>query len=499
MKNVVSVVLIGGILLFVNLLSNRFFLRFDLTEDKQYTLSSATRNILKDLEDPVTITAYFSEDLEPSIAKIKEDLRDMLTEYSNYSKGFVDYEFINPSDDAQKQDAIQKGVRPVIVNVREKDEARQKQAFIGAILSLGERNDVIPVLQPGIAMEYALSTSIKRLAVVDKPSVGIIQGHGEPTMQDLGGVMQGLSILYNVENIDLTTEASIPERFKAIALLAPKDSIPFDHFIKLDEYLGRGGKLFVGCNRVDGDLQNASGTVVNTGLETWLQSKGVEVEPRFVIDNQSEAVTVQQQQGFFSFNTQVEFPFLPLITNFSDHPITKGLEQVILPFASPVTFLGDSTLTFTPIAFTSGRSGTINAPTYFDINNLPNSFPLQNLTVGAVIQGNFVGDIPSTIIVVGDGDFPITGQQGGVSDNVNLLVNSIDWLSDDTGLIDLRTKGVATRPIEQEYLGEEAEGTRSLIKYLNFGVPILLIIIYGVIRSNRQRNIRLKRSAERYV
>ena len=84
------------------------------------------------------------------------------------------------------------------------------------------------------------------------------------------------------------------------------------------------------------------------------------------------------------------------------------------------------------------------------------------------------------------------------ADNISLLVNSIDWLSDDTGLIELRTKGVASRPIDQEYLADDAEGTRNWYKYLNFGLPILLVVLYGIFRSQRQRTIRLKRMQERF-
>ena len=78
------------------------------------------------------------------------------------------------------------------------------------------------------------------------------------------------------------------------------------------------------------------------------------------------------------------------------------------------------------------------------------------------------------------------------------MVNSIDWLSDDTGLIELRTKGVASRPIDSEYLGDENAGKRDMIKYLNFGLPILLVLIYAFFRNTRQRSIRMKRMQERY-
>lgn len=505
MKNTLTTIaLLFGILILVNVLSNQLFFRFDLTENNQYTLSKATKNILKELDDPVTISAYFSDNLPADIAKTKRDFQEMLVEYSNLSKGNVDYEFISPEDDTEKQEALQNGIQPVMINVREKDQMKQVQAFMGAVIRMGEQQEIIPFIQPGTAMEYALSTGIKKLSVLEKPSIGLIQGHGEPGLSEMGQAFQSLSILYNVENVDLGTETSIADRFRAIALIAPKDSIPADHFAKLDDYLSRGGKILIANNAVDGDFSNAQGSAKTTGLETWLRGKGVEMENSFLIDAQCGTVTVQQQQGFFTMQTPVQFPYLPIITNFPEHPITKGLEQVIMTFASPIRFVGDSTAQFTPIALSSSQAGIVRAPTFFDINKqwTAADFPMGNLVVGGILEGNLAGPTPSKIIVFGDGDFPVSGPQGqsrGQSeDNISLMVNSIDWLSDDTGLIELRTKGVATRPINQEYLGEEADGTRSLLKYLNFGLPILLILIYGFFRSQQQRNKRIQRMQEKY-
>jgi gliding-associated putative ABC transporter substrate-binding component GldG len=497
----ITILLLAGILLLVNVLSQRFFFRLDLTEGKQYTLSRATKDILKSLGNPVTVTAYFSEDLPPDLQKIRKDFQEMLVEYGNGSKGLVDYEFINPNKTPEKEEeALQNGIRPVVINIREKDQSKQQKAFLGAVLKMGEQTDVIPVVISGQGMEYALSTGIKKLAVTTKPQVGIIQGHGEPPLQELGQVYQALSILYEIRPVNLGDEAMSLEPFRAVAIVAPKDSIPPADFAKLDAYLDKGGKLFIAMNRVEGDLQNQSGIAINTGLENWLAAKGLEVQPSFIMDAQCGTVNIQQQQGFFVVNTPVQFPYLPLISAFPDHLITNGLEQVILPFASPVNFKGTSG-TFTPILQTSSKANLAEAPVTFDVFNKKwtnTDFPLSNLTIGGILDG--VGN-GGKIILIGDGDFPVSGQggRGQGEDNISLMVNAIDWLSDDTGLIELRTKGIATRPIDEEYLGDENAGKRNFLKYINFGLPIMLVILYGFFRSQRQRNLRMKRMQEKYV
>ena len=148
----------------------------------------------------------------------------------------------------------------------------------------------------------------------------------------------------------------------------------------------------------------------------------------------------------------------------------------------------------------SENAGTLSSPLYFDIekNWTKNDFPLAELPIGALIEGSINGNPLAKMVVIADGDFAINGKGQEARqqnpDNINLMVNSIDYLSDDTGLIDLRTKGVTSRPID-----ELEDARKRFLKILNFGLPILLIIILGFIRNQQQRNLRNKRMEEGYV
>ncbi len=492
-----SVLLVIGILLLTNILSNDYFFRLDFTKNKRYTLSTATEDIVENLLEPVTVKAYFSENLPPNIAQTRQDFKDLLLEYASLSDGNLVYEFINPNETPEKeQEAAQSGINPVMINVREKDQMKQQKAFMGAVIEMGEQKDAIPFMQPGEAMEYALTSSIKKLSIADKPSVALIQGHGEAATTDMLQVAQSLSVLYSFEDLTITDTTDIPDRIKTIAIVAPKDTIPPSHLAKIDDYLSRGGKVLVALNKVDGNLQNAYGTSIYTGLTGWLKNKGVTVENQFLIDASCASISVQQQQGPFTFQSQIQFPYLPILNNFADHPITKGLETVILPFVSPLTFSGDSTVNFTPLAFSSEQSGTSAVPTYFDIQKqwTESDFPLQRLVAAGALETDGVAQL----VVIGDGDFAVNTRNGGEPqavqpDNISLFVNSIDWLSDDTGLIDLRTKGVTSQPLDQL-----EEGTQATLKYTNFLLPILAVIIYGIIRFQRQRILRIKRMEVSY-
>ncbi|MCX6235797.1 MAG: Gldg family protein [Bacteroidetes bacterium] len=496
-----QILLILAVIVLVNILADKFFVRFDLTGDHRYTLSKATKNIIRDLDEPVTVTAYFTEDLPPQFIKTKRDFKELLVEYNNISKGKVVYEFINPNESQETEmKAMKQGIQPVLINAREKDQVKQQKAYMGALIQMGEQKDVIPFMQQGSAMEYALSSSIKKLTVKDKPLIGFLQGHGEPGLSAFQQVYSSLTVLYSVEPVTLTDTVNNLLKYKTVVIMAPVDSIPESHFRQLDEYLAQGGNLLIAIKRVEGNLNQLTGQAVNTGLEKWLADKGCTVESNFIVDASCASVGMRQSQGMFTYTSNIRFPYLPVITKFADHPAVAGLEAVILPFASSITYSGDTSVSFLPIAFTSDKSGTQPAPVYFDIQKrwTDGDFPLAAIPVAGILSGKLSGNVNSRIVIIANGDFAVNGEgqqaQQIQQDNLNLMVNSIDWLSDDTGLIELRTKGVTARPLDQI-----DEGKKTFLKYLNFLLPIVIIIGYGGIRMQRNRKLRIKRMEEGYV
>jgi len=498
-----TILLVVGILLLVNLIASRFFFRLDYTADQRYTLSKATRDILNDLSEPVTISAYFSKDLPPNIEQVRQDFRDMLVEYSSSSGGLIVYEFINPSENQESEmKAQQNGIQPIMINVRERDQMKQQRAYLGALVQMGDRKEVIPFIQPGAAMEYALSTNIKKIAVKDKPAIALLQGHGEAALSSIPQLQQQLSILYNVETFEFSDTMGVPFQYKTLVVIAPTDTVPQLHLNYLDEYLSRGGRLLIALNTVDGDLNTGMGNTVYTGLENWLKQKGIEVENNFVIDANCSNVMVRQQQGFFMMNTPVQFPYLPNITNFTKHPITDGLESVVLIFASPIRLApSDTSIVLLPLAVTSEKSGVQSPPLYFDVMKqwAAGDFPLSSLPVAVLAEEKVPGTSGFKMVVFSDGNFAVNGEGQNAQqlspDNVSLMANAIDWLSDDTGLIELRTKGVTSRPLDASL----EDGTKTLLKYLNFLLPLVLVIIYGIFRFQLKRKKRNELMNTEYV
>lgn len=499
-KIYITTLLVIFIVIVVNLLSNEFHFRLDLTEDNQYTLSDATGDILGSLEEPVTVKAYFSENMPPSIAKARRDFQELLVEYAAKADGMLQYEFIDPgASEAVANEAMQNGIQSIVISVREKDESKQQKAFMGALISMGDKKEVLGYIPPDYPIEYGLSSAIKKISIDAKPSIGFLQGHGEPSLYELQQAQAQLSVLYNPVPVTLSDTTDIPPDVKTLVVIRPTDTVSVNDFSKLDAFLAGGGRMVVAINRVDGNLQTAQGSTVSTGFETWLAQKGVTVEPNFIVDARCASVTAQQQTPFGMMQSQMAFPYLPIAAKFTEHPITKGLEAMLFQFASQVVFAGDTSMRFTPLVFSSERSNVLPAPIFFDISKqwTEADLPLSGIAIGGALEGRLSGSAVSKMVIVGDGDFVVNGYgqqaQRLSPDNVNFLSNAIDWLTDDTGLIELRTKGTTGRPID-----EMEESTRAILKYTNFLLPLVLVLTYGLIRFQRNRMRRLRRMSENY-
>ena len=499
---IIQLVIVAAILVVVNLISSQLYFRADFTEDQRYTLSQATKDVLDDLPDVVTVKAYFSEDLPTQLVSTRQDFEDQLLEYENRSDGYLVYEFVNPNVNEQReQEAQQAGISPVIVNVRERDQVKQMRAYLGAIVQMGNRKEIIPVIQPGAAMEYALTTAIKKIAIEDKPKIGLIQGHGEPTLGEVMQLHAQLNVLYAVEPVDLSDSTDISPDYKALAWIGPSDTIPQDHFEKVDRFLGRGGKLFVAYGNLAGDLSQAYLTQgPDIGMSSWLSRLGVQLGKEFIIDAECAPVSVQQQTGFGMMRTQIQFPYFPVIKEFADHPASTGLESVFLPFVSSLSFTKtDTALQVTNLLFTSGQSGTVAPPSPINVQRQwsENDFRTGSQPVALAVEGNIAGNPAARMVVIANGQFAVNGPQGQQQqvnpDNVNFASNAIDWLADDTGLISLRTKGITNRPLAQL-----DDPTKELLKYGNVLVPIILVLVYAFIRKQRNLKKRQQWAAGNY-
>ncbi len=503
----VRTLVIVGIIIFVNIIALRFFTRVDLTKDRIYTLSDASRNLVRSLDDKFLVKAYFTSDLPPEYANNRRYLKDELDEYRAYSGGNFQYEFIDPSKgDDLEQEAQRYGIPPVQVQVLKQDKLQVEKAYMGLVFLYGDKQERLPVIQSTSNLEYEISSSIKKLTAKELKKVGFLTGQGEPTLQQLSRLEEILSKQYTVTTVDLTGGKAIPKDIAVLVIMAPDK--PFRSWEKflIDQYLMKGGRIAFLLNKVSATLQMQMGRPLNVDLDDLLESYGVRVNTDLVRDRSCAYVNVQQQAGFMIIQNQVPFFYLPQASEFDQtSPIVKDLRSVIFYFASSIdTSLARSKgLTAHVLVKSSKQSGRQENSFVIAaaMQMTPDMFTESGIPLCVTVEGAFqsaFGNKPialdsgvahldtlnravagklSKIAVVGDGDFCQDQYSGGSRDNFLFASNLIDWLADDIGLASIRARDGGSKPLD-----EVAESTKGWIKGINLALPPCIVILAGIIR-----------------
>ncbi len=497
--------IVAVILILLNIVSVRLFGRLDLTKNSVYSLSDASKNLVKNLDDRLTVKAYFTEDLPAPYNNVRRTVLDQLNEYKAYSRGNLQFEFIDPSGEKGEQEAQQQGIQPVQVQVINEDKLELKRGYMGLVLMYEDRKEVIPVVQNMSTLEYDLSSTIKRLTHTTRKKIGLLTGQGEATMSDIQRAYQHLSRQYDVQTVDVSKGQPITD-VDVLIVMAPKN--PFSDVAKyqIDQHIMRGGKVAFLLNKVDADLQQRFGRALELRIEDMLEHYGLRINPDLVRDAQCAPINIVQQQYGFSIQSQVQFPYIPIASEVSkDNMMVKNLQGIVLFFVSSIdtTNLTSKGLHGDILLRSSKQSGRQTQVFYFDpmARYTRDMFSDQYIPLAAVVSGKFksffadkpvphdtsAGVTPPTgtpltqspetrLVLVGDGDFAKDQYLGG-RDNLAFFANMVDYLADDAGLITIRSKDVSPPPLEQV-----SDGTKKVYKYANMLLPPLLVMGYGLLR-----------------
>ena len=518
-RSILTLAILGSLFL-LNILGQRFFGRLDLTRDKQFTLSSATVDVLQNIDDPVTVRAYFTKDLPAPFSTNARYVRDLLEEYYNSADGNLSYEFIDPMAEETEEDRETKkdvrqdifgravreqtsverelsslGIAPVQVRVNEGDNLEVKRAYMGISLSHGGKREAIPVVQDTSGLEYDLTTLIRKLAQKDRPSVALLTGHDMPDPRtEIGKALGLVSQLYDVNMLDMSENAEVPDGTDAVLVVSPRTPLSEDELKAIDKFVVGGGSLAAFLDSVNPDLQTMQAADADHGMSDLLASYGVRIASGLVLDAESATISVARQQGFMRIQQPVQYPFLPQPEALdSEHPLTRGLSSVVFPFMSPLEITVDSgSGVDAQVLVRSSDKSWVHEPPY-DLS------PFRRWTTADVGEqgartmiatlagrvkspfGNSPSEdaLESRVVVSGGG--MLIADQFFAQGNEALLLNILDWLVRDDALLAVRSRGLQAAPLD-----EVSDSTRSLIKYGNvIGLPLLLIL-YGLFRWRRR-------------
>jgi gliding-associated putative ABC transporter substrate-binding component GldG len=522
--------LVAAILIFANVLSHYGYLRMDWSEGKIYSLSPASKHMLAGLEDPVLIKTYCSPSLPPQYAAVREYLENLLREYATYSRGKVRFESYASDDPAVfRQTAMREGIYPVRFNILEKERYEVREAFLGLVLKYLDKKEVLPFIQQTAGLEYDLSSRIKKMVRPTKKAVGYVSSNGALQLDELPKeVHTKLEEDFDLKLVDLDDVSSeIFKTLDAVMLLGPTQKLDDQAVYALDQALLAGKPVAVAADSKKIDLRNFVGSPLDLGLDGWLVHVGLPVRKNLVLDLQNQKISVSAQQGWLSITNIVDYPPFVVATDLDGaHPLTKGLDSLILPYAAPIDVSTTTAGVRTTALVRSSPKSWLKAAwdrQYAVLNPFEAQYPAAEepkgpFVLAAVAEGRFTSyfpappqppkkeeakpgkgekkkeaketpaqlpmlhesQAPGRVVVIGTSRF-IQQDYPMPATNQAFFLNIVDWLAQDPDLIGIRTKAVAFRPLR-----EISPGWKMTVRYADmFGGP-LLVILLGIFRWRRR-------------
>jgi ABC-type uncharacterized transport system involved in gliding motility auxiliary subunit len=480
--------ILAASLIVVNLLGSYIGGRVDLSPGNAYTLSPATRGLVRELDDIVTVKLFASRELPTEVALMKRDVDDLLRDLRSAGRGQVRIVERDPSDDdAARREAESIGIQPVQFNVIGQSELQVKQGYLGLAIQHGGETETIPFVQRSDDLEYRLVSAVRHLTRDKKPVVGLVveaQGQGV-SFQELDAE---LARSYEVRRIDLGDSTQPAKDVTALVLAGSPDTLPSAQLARLQAFLERGGSALVLAPGMQVSQQAPMAEPRKVAWNELLRPYGVQIRSDLTYDLLANEVIPLPTD--FGRVLQV-YPFFIRAQSTRMSPINQDLGAVVLTWASTIDTTGAGKGTVVPLFMSSTAAGTFTTATSIaPTQDFPQTGLGQRLLGAVVIPSDTAGGTRrGRVAVVGSLDFATDRFVRTAQENLVFALNAVDWLAQDDALIAIRSKDRRPPPL---LFRSPAE--REGVKYANLiGLPLVVALV-GLLRLVRRR----RRTREAY-
>ncbi|WP_106792975.1 gliding motility-associated ABC transporter substrate-binding protein GldG [Aquimarina sp. Aq78] len=539
----IGITLISVVVLF--LIGNSLYNRFDLTQDSRFTLSEATKNLVKEATAPVVIDVLLEGDFPSEFRRLQSETKQILEEFNAINPN-IQHIFTNPLEEegirAQTITELQKfGLTPMEVSVQENGKTEIETVVPWAILSFQNRSVKIPLIKNTIGatseervnssiqqLEYAFADGLTKLLHPKKHKIAVLKGNGQLPDIKIADFIKTLQNYYFVgaftlDSVTSNTIKTLQELQKFDMIINAKPTKAFSEKEKyvLDQFVMNGGKslwLLESVTMEIDSLMNPEGSSVaimqDLRLGDALFSYGVRVNPVLVNDLYSAPLVLASGQGSETQFTPYPWFYGSLTKSTSNHPIVKNTESVKFEFSNQIDTLKNG-IKKTILLTSSDKSKIEGVPKEIRLENIIRKKPdiasynegPQSLAV--LLEGNFKStykdrikpykiedhkdkSAPTKMIVIADGDIiknqTRKGQpiELGFDPTMNLkygnkefLLNAVNYLLDDSGLIEIRSKEINISFLNVEKVVEN----KTLWQVINILIPLLILMIFGFLFS----------------
>jgi ABC-2 type transport system permease protein len=371
-QSLIQFALFGGILLFVNILANLFYTHLDLTEEKRYTLTKPTRQLLNGIDDRIYVQILLEGTFPAGFKRLQTSAKEMLDEFRSET-GYLDYQFEDPNSGSpeevkeRQKNLIDQGIAPTKLKVVEQGQSTQQLIYPVAIFHMGNRSTTVNLLEnetPSMndemvinnsvtLLEYKFANAIKKLRSKGRPIILFTRGHGELDELQTKDFERTLRQYYDTDRLTLDSVVRIdPSECSLLVVAKPRSSFSEQDKFKIDQYIMNGGETLWLIDRMNADLDSMNRyprfvpTDYPLNIEDLLFKYGVRIQPDLVVD--LECSKIPLRVGQLGTAPQLElFPWYyhPTVRPIGKHPIIKNLDRVELKFCSSI----DTIRTKTPI------------------------------------------------------------------------------------------------------------------------------------------------------
>ena len=529
-------------LIAINILSFYFFGRFDLTEDKRYTLSEPAKEIIAKADSPIIIDVFLEGDFPPEFRKLQEETRQLLEEIQYFNPN-ISFNFTDPLEEGGDANTIatqfyEMGMTPARINVVENGRSSESIIFPWALANYGKESVIVPLLKNKLGatseervsssvqqLEYAFADAISKLVNPKRKKVAVMRGNGELPDAYIADFIRSIQEYYFVAPFTLDSVATNPQNtleelkeYDLVIEAKPTEAYSEEEKYVLDQYLMNGGKLIWMLDQVameTDSLFTPTGSAFalprELNLGDYFFKYGLRINPALVNDIYSAPIILASGRGNDTQFNPYPWFYFPLTASTKNHPIVNNIEAVKFEYTSPIDTLKNDIkktvlLTSSPSTKIEGTPKEINLS---EVNQEPDlsTYTAGEQPLAVLLEGKFKSVYEnrlkpfaiqnpeesgkeSAILVISDGDIVKNQLQQGAPlelgfdrftgttyGNKEFLMNSVNYLLDDSGLIKIRSKEISIAFMDLR----EAEENRLFWQIINIAVPLILLGLFATI------------------
>ena len=408
------------IVILATIISNYYFIRIDLTNEKKYSISDNTKKLTSDIDDIIYFKVFLHGNLPPQYQKLANEFKYILYELKAYSD-FIEFEFIDPSSiqnseyrlNLQKE-LYNKGILPIPHRNYENNKMEETWIFPGFTATYKSKeismsliaeilsNNSDEIIKKSIEnLEFSLMSTIKKLTT-KKQKIGLISGHGENTNEEIQSFKNNINNVYQLIELEpIDGQLNALDKLDCIIINNPINFFTEKDKFIIDQFIMNGGKaiwILNGTNANMDSLEKKSQSVVmsleNRNLNDMLFHYGIRVNYDIIQDLQAASIPIvthyikeKPQWTFFPWT------FFPVSNGNKDHIISRNINPVKLHFASSIDIINNG-LKPTVLLETTNKTNKLSTPAIINLESLKNppnevEFIHGKKNIAVLIEGVF--------------------------------------------------------------------------------------------------------------